>query len=511
MQKFSLNHIKSFEYSKEVEIKPLTIFVGKNSSGKSSLLRFPVVLAQTFRDDTITPLLLFGSLIDYGNYDDVAYRHKRSPFGFGISFGQELSRFVNMEYQSQLGFSRRAMTHEKHLKAELEVLIEKPLKKLDVARIELHLDGEKICTIVCASGNVCRITVHKLYCERRWETWEVELEVEDIRFNKFIPRFEIYALINQLCTKREMLKKNGNPISEYGYLRSLDEYIERNIYKKNRLEFRQFCETIEMISMYFGGMRRQLANEADNLAYIGPFRENPERIYRNSESSYHDVGVNGENTSMLLRQAVQEDKELLKDVSGWLHSAMGYNLDIKDVGNGLYSLVVSGNGESDNIMDVGYGISQVLPIVTQLFINKNNNGGDRPVIYRRRKTVIFEQPEIHLHPAAQAQLADLFVDCVSNRKGTVDRILIETHSEHLIRKLQVLVADPDVAIQSDQVAIYYVDKDESGNSFIEEMKLCENGQFEKPWPSGFFDKNYELTRLLMRANNKILQQEKQDD
>ena len=74
MQKFCLNNIKSFKQSEEIEMKPITVFVGKNSCGKSSLLRFPVMLTQTFREDTLTPLLLFGNLIDYGNYDDVSYR-----------------------------------------------------------------------------------------------------------------------------------------------------------------------------------------------------------------------------------------------------------------------------------------------------------------------------------------------------------------------------------------------------------------------------------------------------
>jgi predicted ATPase len=125
-----------------------------------------------------------------------------------------------------------------------------------------------------------------------------------------------------------------------------------------------------------------------------------------------------------------------------------------------------------------------------------------------RRTVIFEQPEIHLHPAAQAQLADLFVEYINDKNGAVNRILIETHSEYLIRKLQVLVADPDKKISDDQVAIYYVDKDEKGDSYVEKMKLCENGQFEKAWPTGFFDKSYELTKMLMEANSKLSAQEK---
>ncbi len=89
MKTFSLNNIKSFSCSDEIEIKPITVFVGKNSCGKSSLLRFPVMLAQTFLDDALTPLLLFGNLIDYGNYDDVSYRHEsRVPDHFRPRIGR---------------------------------------------------------------------------------------------------------------------------------------------------------------------------------------------------------------------------------------------------------------------------------------------------------------------------------------------------------------------------------------------------------------------------------------
>ena len=281
------------------------------------------------------------------------------------------------------------------------------------------------------------------------------------------------------------------------------EYVENNVSTDKKNIARSLLQTVSIIALYFRGIQDYLRNEAEKTAYIGPFRENPKRTYRDSESNFNDVGVNGENTSMILRQAAQEDRKLLNNVSDWLYKTMGYSLSIKDVGNGLYSLFVCGNKETDNIIDVGYGISQVLPIVTQLYNENDYRRSPYTANTTKRRTVIFEQPEIHLHPAAQAQLADLFVECINDKKGAVNRILIETHSEHLIRKLQVLVADPDVKISDDQVAIYYVDKDEKGDSYVEKMKLCENGQFEKTWPTGFFDKSYELTKMLMKANSKV--------
>ena len=287
----------------------------------------------------------------------------------------------------------------------------------------------------------------------------------NIKFNKFIPKLDECELLKQYLSDNKILKEGIADISEHGFMQDLLEYIETNVCEEEQIKAKAVLHTTYIINGYFSGIQVCLENEADSISYIGPFRESPKRTYRDSESSVKDVGVYGENVSMILRQAAQSDHKLLENVSTWLQKTMGYSLDIKDVGNGLYSLIICGNEESDNIIDVGFGISQVLPIVTQLFHTDTYEQRLYSPYRKYKKTVVFEQPEIHLHPAAQAQMADLFVNCVSN-KSDVKRILIETHSEHLIRKLQVLAADPDVPISNDQIAIYYVDKDHNGDSYV---------------------------------------------
>ncbi len=504
MQKFRLNHMKSFADSKEIDIKPITIFVGKNSCGKSSLLRFPVVLAQTFREEAITPLLFFGNMIDYGNYDDVLYKHEDNCLVFKLSFGRELSRYVRLEagrWRSTMAQGLRNHFYSYKSSAELQVTIDKPLKKIEVKKAELYLDTLKICDLEREGEKEYIFRFYQFYNGDSWEKWEKEIILPEAQFDKFIPFVGVENLVGQFCLQEGLTSKENDFEQDFGVFFSYDKFLQHvDELKKPELE-KVYCMAA-FVQAYFRGIKGQLADEAANMVYIGPFRENPKRIYRDSESSYNDVGVNGEYTGMLLRQAAQENTELLGNVSGWFQDAMGYSLDVKEAGNGLFSIMVRGRACADNIMDVGYGISQVLPIVTQLYNANNTKLNGRASLSYQGTTAIFEQPEIHLHPAAQAQLADLFVNCVTDKKNPVNRILIETHSEHLIRKLQVLVADPESGIDSDQVAIYYVDKNEEGNSYIEKMELCENGQFEKAWPSGFFDKSYELTKLLMRAGRK---------
>lgn len=202
-------------------------------------------------------------------------------------------------------------------------------------------------------------------------------------------------------------------------------------------------------------------------------------------------------------------------VSNWFEKALNYEIGIKEIGDGsgFFQVVATDkDGNNNNIMDVGYGISQVLPIVTQIALTQASKKEHN--IRTSPKTYIIEQPELHLHPNAQAYLASLFASAVICSSFGDNKLLIETHSEHLIRAIQVLIADVDnpYHLAKDMVKIYYVhDKSESPESqgaWIEEMKMDEYGQFLQKWPQGFFDKAYSLTSELMSAVNKRKHAEK---
>ncbi len=504
MQKFALENIKSFKHPQEILMKPITVFVGKNSSGKSSLLRFPALLSQTFREEASTPLLLFGKLLDYGSFEDVVFGHESGTFGFCLGFGPELKRFMRRRavmYADRQ--SKDVMDSYDFGKSELWVKIAKVNRKLAVQKLDLMVKNKRICSLCSKGQKDYQLSLCCIYQDGGWKELEIPeiLECKSVQFAKFTPYLDENELAVMLCIQKGMISDSVFHDNTWIY-HAWENFSEQVVWEKDRQQARVYYNTFLLIRNYFTGIHSQLLQEAQELSYVGPFRMDPQRIYRDSESNYYDVGVKGENTSMLLRQALQDDGSLLRDVSAWLEKTMGYQLDIEDIGKGLYSLVLKNGEKSDNIMDVGYGISQILPIITQLY----NMGRDSMYLAssKKIKSVLLEQPELHLHPAAQAQLADLFVECVANknRKNPIRTILVETHSEHLIRKLQVLVADPEVPIDCDQVAIYYVDKMEDGYSVVEEMRLTSAGQFEKPWPAGFFDKSYELTKALMRANSK---------
>lgn len=506
MKSFRICNIKSFMDSGEIEIKPLTIFVGRNSCGKSSLVRFPVMIAQTFKNNVNTPLLLFGDMLDYGNYSDVVNRHIQGDMRFELGFGQEMMRYFVIRDQ-QLHFINRDKnvydTFKFIERIDLKVTVSKPDKKLFVKSIQLDINGKLTYSLTYEKN--------KYYLQfldilgKSQKMYHTSVEPSCIEFHGFIPIHQINEILNDYIKNQKYStrwKKQQLQLFENIQYRFYDSNVREEISKK---KWYPAWEAILILNNIFKGISRYMDDYADEMTYVGPFRENPKRTYRDSENNYENVGVRGENAGLLLRQDWQNQKKLIKNVSGWFEKAMGYRISIDDIGENLYSLVVTnrldnGYEEKDNLMDVGFGISQVLPIVTELMGEKSMPDVRVRNQSRTKKNFVIEQPELHLHPAAQAELAHLLVNATNLNRSR--RIIVETHSEHLIRKLQVLIADPSVPIDNDQVAIYYVEKNKLGESFIEKMEIAENGQFKKRWPSGFFDKGFELSRELMVANSK---------
>jgi predicted ATPase len=119
------------------------------------------------------------------------------------------------------------------------------------------------------------------------------------------------------------------------------------------------------------------------------------------------------------------------------------------------------------LSNTGYGVSQVLPLIALLALS-------RPGI------VLVEQPELHLHPRAQVELADLLLEFA--RQG--HQLLVETHSEHLLLRLRARFARKQARLQPEDVRIFFVDKDKEGSKATR-VELGDTGRLEN-WPAGFF-------------------------
>lgn len=253
---------------------------------------------------------------------------------------------------------------------------------------------------------------------------------------------------------------------------------------------------------------QMIANYVNDISYLGPLRQIPSNHYLyKDDTDYMDT--KGGNMPDIL----YKDKELLKKINSdldlldqdYLLKVVKHTSDQVDTDD-LYSLqlVNKKTGVWSRFTDVGFGFSQLLPIVTLLNVSKG-------------KTIVIEQPELHLHPSMQAEMADLIINGVKQEtfkdrllkelgkylfedptayKGyskNKNSVIIETHSEHLILRILRRIRETTnkqnrtrPQISPDDVSVIYIQPGKSGSRVIH-IPITEDGDFSCDWPDGFFE------------------------
>lgn len=183
---------------------------------------------------------------------------------------------------------------------------------------------------------------------------------------------------------------------------------------------------------------------------------------------------------------------------------IGDYIEIKGTDEGLGILAfLEKEGEKRLLADEGYGITQLVALLMQIENNILNAtqihyfvGRYSPTPFEYMPSTIYvEEPEIHLHPKYQSLLADMFVEAY--REYNI-HFIIETHSEYLIRKLQVMVADKEFDLTTNDVSLNYVEKDRNGISTNRKIEILEDGRLSGTFGSGFFDEADSLAMNLMK-------------
>ena len=247
----------------------------------------------------------------------------------------------------------------------------------------------------------------------------------------------------------------------------------------------------------------------DRIYYLGPLRVFPQRQYYWSGASPADVGPRGERAmDAILAATAQGEKRQLKYrarrqpfqgiIAHWLRELKLIDrFEMAEIGTGsnLYQARVMANlsKASTTLNDVGIGVSQVLPVLVLLYYVPEGS------------VVLLEQPEIHLHPAVQSRLADLFL-CVAKQRKL--QIVVESHSQHMLQRLQRRVAEGEVEvpgkgptfpfeITSDDVRLYFSSVS-GGVGRLEDLQLNQWGEIEN-WPDGFFGDEMEEIAAISSA------------
>lgn len=232
------------------------------------------------------------------------------------------------------------------------------------------------------------------------------------------------------------------------------------------------------------------------IFYLGPLREYPKRQYPWAGAQPPDMGRRGERVVEALLASRESGatfslgrgvkrQTLEERVAAWLKSLeLISSFEVRPITEGgkLFQVWVRKHPNAAEVLitDVGFGVSQILPVITLCYYAPEGS------------TIILEQPEIHLHPKVQAGLADVFVEVVNQRKV---QIILESHSEHLLRRLQLRIAQEKIG--KDAAALFFCST-EHGQSRLTELKLDLFGNIEN-WPKDFFGDEMGEIAAMQRA------------
>lgn len=252
--------------------------------------------------------------------------------------------------------------------------------------------------------------------------------------------------------------------------------------------------TINQLGKKAAGIEKiapRLLDELSRIIYLGPVRRLAQRDYVWTGRMPAHIGDDGAKAiDALIASGVAKQKalkrkrkppieaELFDNTIRWLKAMnLAHGLQLKALGNSArHELIIQSYDEAINIKDVGVGVSQVLPvIVAALFAAPGH-------------IVIIEEPESHLHPLAQSQLAELFAT-VRRERGV--QFVVETHSEHLFRRMQTLIAKQELS--NTDCTLYFVERD-GKHANLRTLEADELGRVRN-WPKFFFGDSMGETRV----------------
>lgn len=320
------------------------------------------------------------------------------------------------------------------------------------------------CNIVCNEGFI------------NLKTWNEKTKRSSISITSDVINTSL--LTKRFSHIKKHLKLQGMSILWRESERSISPVrIRNNVYQDGGAFL--FCSFIQSITLR---IRREF--NSSQIHHVSPLRFNPERYFlmdKKSDSS-ESLSSNGKRILSIL----DSQPSIRDEINLWLKK---FDLEVNtdDITHIIQSIKITDSGLSLDITDVGFGISQILPVILL------------SVIAKPGQLTVIEQPEIHIHPKMQSELADFFISQIVDKNKY---FLIETHSEALLKRLRRRMAefnsDNSQGISNDQVSIHYVNKraNKKSGSQLKKIEISKSGAFE--WPQDFNDNDIEDTIAFMQ-------------
>lgn len=537
IKSLSLKNFKGFSREVQIELRPITLLFGANSAGKSSVLQALQYLREILERQNANAdrTLQGGEAVDLGGFMNLV--HCRDPksqieieveMGLGEESIPELVPEPFEDWQTQDSDVWAFYSTLQEIRRRVEVVNVRLIVAWSEQREAPVVVGYQIGTNgdwcvkfeSTADGRDTRMRINRenpiFMVERELEE-SIDLDalddwvsakdfqntgdVDQVEGSTIQAGKHLVSVVGDLffAVKEAGLERPGDGLRSWltqlnGALPRLDKMLSIpapgaqgavNVYVA-----REFTAFLSWLTV---GPAVLLRDQLRKMRYLGPLRRIPPRGFEVSLTKSDSAWSDG---MAAWETLVTGSQDLVERVSDWMQApaklGTGYSVTRKtfqefDLNHPVpqpigpirkRAQMVDGAGLTLQPQDVGVGISQVLPVVVAA------QDGSASV-------VCIEQPELHIHPAVQVGLGDLFIDGAVNQGLS---FIIETHSEHLILRLLRRIREAaeltskamDQPLSPAVIGVYCLSK-RNGAVTIDEIPVTKEGDFAKPWPQGFFD------------------------
>lgn len=532
LKSFSGRNYKAFSEF-ELSLKPLTILLGANSCGKSALINSFLMLSQTLDATSFSEsaLRLNGNKVGMGEALNLIKDKKLDTilsFSFTFDDDKELKkeldrlkydateahfmvvRYIglllrkNKEIYSSLqkkineieniyvGNDRFNSNQLGNIANKLCALLTDYRKTKGELKTNRHvidpvqnfinnssIKKTKDCLTKLLPISVSRYTASRIDYDFKYNRDSKNLSIKKInlvnKFNEIITSISIDGR-NKISISSDIIDDSilKNSKKDIQSLLNPDSFYLFNIDHPHYYPFVFFNISPNPVASFFCRMihisLRRLEHELSgaNINHVSPLRAFPQRYYLLDKSIHHTQlnALDGTELAEVLKKNLSIRDEINK-----LLAEFNIAIDVEKVNDIIHKIIVNQDAVNLELTDVGFGISQVLPILVQAFLSPKHS------------ITIIEQPEIHLHPKMQAWLTDALIKIALEGEK---RFLIETHSDALVRRVRLRIVDENSQLTEKDVAIYHLERNKiKGFTSLNMIPISSDGDIT--WPKDFMD------------------------
>lgn len=515
-----IKNLRSLVDTGFIAIKPITLLLGANSTGKSTFLRSFPLFTQSVNKNLRGPISWFDdSLVDFGDYstalnkfaidgETIRFEYKITPPVWGRR-RRAFRRYYDAEFAD--GFQE----------AHLSFSLNNDQKGTYINEVEIEANGLRYKASVANRDARLQFEVNNLPVEIEQSVRLdarsdgsilpfFDFNYSDFRNSDSVPSIQA-VVFNQVLSfvkqrsDRRLKKHEGVEIifEKWNIDKERFLFVLKN--QSPILSFRKYVskwsvDSPEFVELYnlialarleplWNVLDAELSDFYSGCSYIAPTRAEANRYYRTQGLQVSDIDPYGKNLSEFISSLTPN---MASSYNHYTKNILGVSVRTKAEA-GHHSIMVAKEEREFNITDIGFGYSQILPIVTKLWFATNRRGlRSRGTLMRDflSNTILMEQPELHLHPAYQAKIADAFISSINSTLDEEERLyrlnlIIETHSDTVLNRIGRRVREGEIPPENVNIILFEKGFGENVTR-VKQTTYNENGQI-KEWPNGFFD------------------------